>query len=116
MAFFYAYCSKISSERGNEIKLRKFTYDLKSKSYFVVPESSQSLDEHPLIKHSKQSNFSKLNQARSGYRHVALPLKDHQGRASKEALKYIDLDGDFCLNGVKLVAESGEFYFVLKLP
>lgn len=101
---FYAHCSKILGE--NEIFLRKFSYD-KKKNFFLVPDEFKSLNLHPLIKHSKSCNLSKLYDAPEGYRNVALPLFDKNKR-SKESLKYIDKDGDFVINDVKCIAETDD--------
>lgn len=100
---FWAYCSKQENER--RIYLRRFTSD--KKNYFIVPEEQKSLDLHPLIKSAKKANFSKLNQSlKGGYRHVELPLKDSDGKQSKEAKQYIDSDGHFVIDNKRLKPEE----------
>ena len=106
MSKFYSFCSKVPGE--SQIKVRKFTYD--KKIYFLVPSMHQSLDDHPFIKHSKHSNFSKLVNASGGYRHVAMPMKDSNGKNSKEAEHYINKDGEFVINNVKLIQETGRYH------
>ena len=101
---FFAYCSKTNNQ---PIILSKFTFD--KSSYYQVPESDQNLDNHHLIKNSKNANFSKLNIVASGYRHVKLPLKDKKGNPSKEAETYIK-DGKFVINNkiLELVSNQGK--------